>query len=135
MKQFIEEFKTFINRGNAIELAVGVIIGSAFSSIVNSLVNDIFMPIIGVLIGGFDFSSLSITFKDANICYGMFIQNVISFLVIAFVLFLVVRMINKLDEVALRKKKKEEEKTEAVIPEDIKLLKSIDSQLKKLNKK
>lgn len=134
MKNFIEEFKKFINRGNAIELAVGVVIGGAFSTIVNSIVNDILMPIIGIIIGGFDFSTLSITFKDASINYGNFIQSCVSFLAIAFVLFLIVRGMNKLEEI---KKHKEEPKPDAPVedPEDIKLLKSIEKELKKLNKK
>ena len=78
-KGFFGEFKTFIQRGNVMDLAVGVVIGTAFSSIVNSLVNDIIMPLVGVIIGGYDFSGLSIKVKDATINYGMFIQNIINF--------------------------------------------------------
>lgn len=134
MKNFMEEFKKFINRGNALELAVGVVIGGAFSSIVNSLVNDVITPVIGRIIGGFDFSQITIPLGgDSAIMIGSFIQNVIDFLVIAFVLFLVVRSVNKAAE--LRKKKevvKEEVKED---PQDIQLLKSIDKELKKLNKK
>ena len=74
-KGLIDEFKTFIKRGNVIDLAVGVIIGSAFSSIVSSLVDDILMPLIGVVIGGYDFSELSIKIGQSTIKYGMFIQN------------------------------------------------------------
>ena len=83
----IKEFKEFINKGNVVDLAVGVIIGSAFSKIVTSLVNDLLMPLIGIIIGGLDFTKLSITIKDANIMYGAFIQNVIDFLIIAFCVF------------------------------------------------
>lgn len=134
MKNFIEEFKKFINRGNAIELAIGVVIGGAFSTIVNSIVNDILMPIIGIIIGGFDFSSLSINFKDASINYGNFIQSCVSFIAIAFVLFLIVRGMNKVDALKKKKEATQEEKP-AEDPEDIKLLKSIEKELKKLNKK
>ena len=91
-----KEFKKFIDRGNVLDLAVGVIVGGAFSSIVTSLVNNIFTPIIGLIIGGVDFSSLSITFKDTKIMYGAFIQSVIDFLIVAFCLFLIVKAINKL---------------------------------------
>ena len=82
MKKLIEEFKKFIMRGNVIDLAVGVVMGNAFSKIVSSLVNDIMMPIIGVIIGGHDFSNLSITVGTAKIMYGAFIQNIIDFLII-----------------------------------------------------
>lgn len=134
MKNFFEEFKKFLNRGNAIELAIGVVIGGAFSNIVNSIVNDILMPIIGIIIGGFDFSSLSIKVGDASINYGNFIQNGVSFIAIAFVLFLIVKATNRIDELAKNKKKQEEEAKPAEDPEDIKLLKSINNELKKLNK-
>lgn len=133
MKNFIEEFKKFIYRGNAIELAIGVVIGGAFSNIVNSIVNDILMPIIGIIIGGFDFSTLSITVGEASINYGNFIQNIVSFIAIAFVLFLIVKATNNIDELAKSKKKQEETKP-AEDPENIKLLKSINNELKKLNK-
>lgn len=92
----IKEFKEFIAKGNVMDLAVGVIIGGAFQAIVNSLVNDILMPIIGVITGGIDFSSLSITVGEASVNYGMFIQNIIYFLIVAWVIFLVVKAINKM---------------------------------------
>ncbi|MBR6025939.1 MAG: large conductance mechanosensitive channel protein MscL [Firmicutes bacterium] len=92
----IKEFKEFIAKGNVMDLAVGVIIGGAFQAIVNSLVNDILMPIIGVITGGIDFSSLAITVGEASINYGMFIQNIIYFLIVAWVIFLVVKAINKM---------------------------------------
>ena len=100
-----EEFKKFISRGNVIDLAVGVIIGSAFGNIVTSLVNDILMPIIGILIGGIDFSGLSITIENAKINYGMFIGNIVNFLIIAFSIFLFVKAINKLNTLGNKKKK------------------------------
>ena len=90
------EFKEFIMRGNVVDLAVGVIIGGAFGSIVTSLVNDILMPIVGAIIGGIDFSGLSITIGNANIMYGNFIQNVIDFLIIAACVFVLVKAVNKL---------------------------------------
>ena len=135
MKNFIEEFKKFLDRGNALELAIGVVIGGAFSGIVNSLVNDIISPIIGLLVGGLDFSTIQINlFGDANIMIGSFIQNIINFIIVAFALFLIVKGMNKVDELKKKKEAPEEEKVPED-PEDIKLLKSIESELKKLNKK
>ena len=90
-----KEFRDFINRGNVIDLAVAVIIGAAFSGIVTSLVNDIVTPIIGVITGGVNFSGLAITVGEAVIGYGNFLQAVINFLLIAFVVFLLVRMVRK----------------------------------------
>ncbi len=92
----IKEFKEFIMRGNVIDLAVAVIIGAAFIAIVNSLVNDIIMPIIGVILGGVDFSALAVTVGNATITYGNFIQAIINFLLVALVLFLIIREINKM---------------------------------------
>ena len=88
-------FKVFISRGNVLDLAVAVIIGGAFGAIVNSLVNDIIMPLVGVIIGGLDFTGLSITVGSSTILYGNFIQAVINFLIIAFSIFLVVKAANK----------------------------------------
>ena len=102
----LKEFKQFISRGNVIELAVGVIIGGAFTGIVTSLNEDIITPVLGMF-GGVDFSSLSITFRDTKIMYGAFIHSVIDFLIVAFCLFLIVKAINKLTH------KKEEEKPKA----------------------
>ena len=96
VKGFFGEFKTFIQRGNVIDLAVGVVIGGAFGKIVTSLVNDILMPIIGLLIGGQDFKGLSIKVKDTTIAYGSFIQNVVDFLIVAFFIFVFVKIINNL---------------------------------------
>ncbi len=92
----IKEFREFIMRGNVLDLAVAVIIGAAFTGIVNSLVDDIIMPIIGVILGGVDFTGLAITFGEANITYGNFIQAIINFLLIALVLFLIIRSINRI---------------------------------------
>jgi large conductance mechanosensitive channel len=91
----LKEFREFAIRGNVMDLAVAVIIGGAFGKIVTSLVDDIIMPLIGLLIGGFDFKSLAITVGSAKITYGSFIQNVVDFVIIAFVIFLMVRAMNR----------------------------------------
>ena len=129
----LKEFKQFISRGNVLDLAVGVIIGGAFSSIITSLVNNIFTPLIGLILGGVDFSGLSITVRDANIMYGAFIQSIIDFLIVAFCLFIVIKAINKASEKAqkLTKKKEEEKKQEASKKgDDIILLEEIRDLLK-----
>ena len=111
----IKEFKEFISRGNVVDMAVGVIMGSAFGKIVTSLVNDIIMPLVGVLIGGIDFTSLSFKIQDASVKYGSFIQNVLDFLIVAICIFIFVKIINKLNTIdVLHKKKKEETKKEEV---------------------
>ena len=90
-----KEFKEFALRGNVIDLAVGVIIGAAFGKIVTSLVNDILMPVIGIFMGGIDFSELVIQVGNAAIKWGAFVQSVLDFLIIAFVIFLIVRAVNR----------------------------------------
>lgn len=122
----IKEFKKFISKGNVVDLAVGVIIGSAFSKIVSSLVDDILMPFIGIIIGGVDFSNLTLKIGAAKIKYGMFIQNIIDFLIIAFCVFIFVKAINKLSEIT--KKKEEVKETE------LSVLKEIKAELMKQNK-
>ena len=96
MKKFMEEFREFIARGNVMELAVGVIIGGAFSAITTSLINDIIMPVLGIFTGSISFAALSFTVNGAVIAYGNFIQAVLNFLVMAFVVFCLVKTINKL---------------------------------------
>lgn len=123
-----KEFKKFISKGNVVDLAVGVIIGGAFGKIVSSLVNDILMPIIGVIIGGVDFSNLNITVGGAKIAYGMFIQNVIDFLIIAFCVFIFVKIVNKLSNLT---KKEEEQKQEKITETELSVLKEIREELKK----
>ncbi len=117
MKKFISEFKEFISRGNVIDLAVGIIIGSAFTAIVNSLVNQVIMPAIGFIIGKIDFTGRKFppdaTEGEAAIMYGAFIQQVINFLIIAFVVFCMVKMINKLKR---GKAEEVEEKVEETPP-------------------
>ncbi len=126
MSSFFKEFKDFAMRGNVMDMAVGVIIGGAFGKIVSSLVDDIFMPIIGVLTGGIDFSNLSIKVEDANVKYGMFLQNVIDFLIIAFCIFLMIKAINKLSA-----KKEAEPEAPAEPSTTEKLLAEIRDELKK----
>lgn len=96
MKKFFSEFKTFAMRGNVVDLAVGVIVGGAFSSITTSLINDIIMPIIGIFVSENSFSDLSLTVGSAVITYGNFIQAVLNFLIMAFVVFCMVKAINRL---------------------------------------
>ena len=103
----IKEFKKFISRGNVVDLAVGVVIGSAFSKIVSSLVDNIIMPLVGILIGGIDFTKLSLTIFSVEVQFGIFIQNVVDFLIIAFCIFMVVKLFNKITK---REEKKEEVK-------------------------
>ncbi len=92
----LKEFKGFVMRGNVLDLAVAVIIGGAFGKIIGSLVNDILMPLIGLVMGGVDFSALSLTVGEAVIAYGIFIQTVVDFLIIAFVIFMIVKSANKM---------------------------------------
>lgn len=120
----LKEFKKFIARGNVLDLAVGVIVGGAFSSIVTSLVNNIFTPVIGLIVGGVDFSNLSITFKDTKIMYGAFIQSIIDFLIVALCLFIVVKAVNKVTH------KKEEKPAKPTKSEELKTLEEIRNILK-----
>ncbi len=116
-----EEFKKFAMKGNVLDLAIGVVIGGAFGKIVTSLVDDIIMPIVGSLVGKVDFSNLYINLSGTNfnslkeakaagaatINYGLFLNNIINFLIIAFSIFIVIRQANKLRDFAIRKKKEE----------------------------
>lgn len=126
-KKVVSEFKEFISKGNIVDMAVGVIIGSAFGKIVTSLVNDIFMPLIGVIIGGLDFTSLTIKVGDAVINYGVFIQNIVDFLIIAGCIFLMIKILAKF------KKKEEVKEEEPIVKEDENtvLLREIRDLLKK----
>ncbi len=131
----ISEFKTFAMRGNVIDLAVGVVIGAAFGKIVTSLVNDVIMPPIGFLIGNVDFSQLAVTLKEATVdaagkevpavvvAYGNFINTIIQFVIVAFAIFTVVRIINRF--------RVKEEAKPAATPEDVLLLREIRDALKK----
>ena len=108
MKAFFNEFKAFAVKGNVIDMAVGVIIGTAFGKIVTSLVSDVIMPMIGVIIGGLNFQGLSLAVGDAKITYGNFVQSVVDFTIVALCIFVAVKMMNKF----LRKEVKKEEKKE-----------------------
>lgn len=132
------EFKKFIARGNVLDLAVGVIIGSAFSGIVTSLVNNVFTPIIGIFFGGVDFSSLSISIGEEQILYGAFIQSVFDFLVTAVCLFIIVKVVNNFNDnmhKLNKKNKKEEVKEMPKKSDDIILLEEIRDLLKDSKKK
>ena len=124
------EFKAFAMRGNIIDLAIGVVIGGAFGKIVTSLVNDIIMPLVGLLLGGLDFSGLSFTFGDAVVKYGSFIQTIVNFLIISFSIFIVIRTLNGLR----RKKEAEEETAEEASDAQEELLKEIRDLLKQQTK-
>ena len=137
-KGIVAEFKEFITRGNVMDMAVGIIIGGAFTAIVQSLVNDLLMPVIGALFGGLDFSTLKYVIRaadeaagieEAAIKYGSFIQAIVNFLLIAVVIFLLVKGINK-----MRRKKEEPAPAPAPDPEpseEVKLLTEIRDALKK----
>ncbi len=141
-RKILGEFKKFITRGNVMDMAVGIIVGTAFTAIVNSMVKDILMPFIGLIIGGISFVDLKIvitaateTSAEVAIRYGTFIQKVIDFLVIALVVFFLVRTINRMRERLEARRKVEEKIVKAakeatpspppVIPADIKLLTEI----------
>nr|WP_156105861.1 large-conductance mechanosensitive channel protein MscL [Porphyromonas cangingivalis] len=138
MMGLIKEFKEFAVKGNVVDMAVGIIIGGAFGKIVSSLVNDVIMPPIGKLIGGVNFTDLKIVLSDAVIAngevvtpevailYGSFIQTVIDFLIIAFVIFMAIKAINK-----LKREKPAEPEAPAAPPADVQLLTEIRDLLKK----
>lgn len=123
MHGFVSEFKAFAMKGSVVDLAVGVVIGGAFGAIVTSLVSDIIMPLIGILTGGIDFSGLVYTVGSTSITYGKFIQAAFVFIIVAFVLFLVIKAMNRL--------KKKEAAAPIATPEDIMLLREIRDSLRK----
>jgi len=137
LKGFINEFKTFISRGNVMDLAVGVIVGAAFTAIVNSLVGDIVTPLLGLIIGGIDFSGLVVTIpgifagQSVTITYGNFIQSIISFLAVAFCVFLIIKVINKIKDSLIKKEQVEEKKT-TPDEQQVALLEEIKELLKQL---
>ena len=123
----MSDFKTFISRGNVVDMAVGVIVGGAFGKIVSSLVNDILMPLIGVLLGGLNFTDLTIKVEDATVRYGVFLQTIIDFLIISFSIFMMIKFFERF-------KKKEKPQKEVVKKSDeVLLLEEIRDLLK--NKK
>ena len=134
-KKLFEDFKKFISRGNVIDMAVGVIIGTAFGKIVTSLVNDVLMPFIGGISGGVDFTGLSVQIGDSTVKYGAFIQNIIDFLIVAVCIFMLTKIIeglNRKREEAMEKgQQKVEEVVEVKKDEQIVLLEEIRDLLKK----
>ena len=127
----LKEFRDFLMRGNVMDLAVAVVIGAAFSNIVNSLVNDIIMPIIGIILGGIDFSGLSIQVGSANVTYGNFLQAVVNFILIGWVIFLLIKAVNRLETGFASSKEGAAEEEPAATPEDIQLLRQIRDLLER----
>lgn len=121
----LNEFKAFITKGNVLDLAVGVVIGAAFTAIVTSLVDDLINPLIGLIVGGVNFSGLSVGVGDAQFMYGNFITAIIKFLIVAWVVFLIVKAVNRMMP------KKEEAPAAPAGPSDNDLLKEILAALKK----
>ncbi len=120
---YILEFKSFISRGNVVDMAVGVIVGTAFSKIITSLVNDILMPLIGIILGGLKFNSLTFTVLGVKVAYGSFIQTIVDFLIISFCIFMVIKLFENF--------KKKEETVAAVKSDEVLLLEEIRDLLKK----
>ena len=127
MKGFLNEFKDFAMKGNVLDLAVGVVMGSAFGAIVTSLVEKIIMPLVGILVGGVNIADLSIKVGNATLGYGAFLQAIINFLIIAFSIFLFVKAINT----ATSKFKKAEEEAGPAVDPPLELLKEIRDLLAK----
>lgn len=128
MRNFVAEFKAFALKGNVVDLAVAVVIGAAFGRIVSSLVENIVMPLVGVLVGGVDFSTLTFTVGEAVVTYGMFLQSIFDFVIIALAIFVAIRMLGRL------KKKEEEKPPEEKVTkpsEEVQLLQEIRDVLKK----
>ena len=142
---FIEEFKQFILRGNVVQMAIGIVVGAAFSAIVTAFVSGVINPLIGMLIGSVDFSELKIVLKAATeesaevaVMYGVVIQKIFEFVVIALCMFLVIRGMNRLEEAKKAKEAAEKAAAEAAkaaepapVPEDVALLREIRDLLKK----
>ena len=132
MKNFVKEFKEFIAKGNVMTMAVGIIIGGAFTAIINSLIADVISPLIGLILGGKDFSALSFGVGDAQIMYGNFINAIITFLLTAVVLFFIIKAFNRFEELRKKEEEKEEEAPAEPEPSDeAKLLVEIRDLLKK----
>ncbi len=130
MKPFIDEFKAFAMKGNVIDLAVAVVIGGAFGKIVSSLVANIITPLIGLLMGGVNFTNYSYTVGEAVVTYGVFVQAIIDFIIVAFVIFLAVKALNHAR--TLRKGPEEPKEEKPVEPsEEVKLLREIRDSLKR----
>ena len=128
MKSFMKEFKEFISKGNVMDMAIGIIIGGAFTAIVTALVDSIITPLIGVICGGINFGEWGVKVGEANIMFGALIDAIIKFLLIALVLFSIIKAMNKAKEVAGKNEEAPEEP--APVPEDIQLLTEIRDMLK-----
>ena len=141
MKELMKEFKEFAVKGNVMDLAVAVVIGAAFGKIVTSLVNDIVMPLIGVILGGRNFSALSFTIGDAQIKYGSFLQSIVDFSIIALTIFLIIKFINRFKSKVSSLTKEAAEDTKPLVDavedqvvevrEEVKILSEIRDLLKK----
>ncbi|MET3574215.1 large conductance mechanosensitive channel protein MscL [Bhargavaea ullalensis] len=123
-----KDFKEFAFKGNILDLAVAVVIGAAFGKIVSSLVENIITPLVGILVGGIDFTGLAFKVGNAKVTYGVFLQNVFDFLIIAFAIFMVLRLLSKLKQTKEEEEAEEEEKQEADVKEE--LLREIRDLLK-----
>ncbi len=134
MKNFLKEFKEFALKGNVIDMAVGVMIATAFSKIVSSLVSDIFTPLISVLLGKINFASLQWTIGSGDtaiaVTYGQFIQNVVDFFIMALCIFIFVKSVNSLKKAMEKKKEEEKAEEEVKVSDEVKLLTEIRDQLK-----
>lgn len=128
MKAFMREFKEFIAKGNVMSMAVGIIVGSAFTAIVTSLNEDIITPLLGLILGQIDFTSLSLTVGGASVMYRNFIQAIITFLITALTLFFILKAVNRLT--AKKKADAEPQPDPAPVPEDVQLLTEIRDLLK-----
>lgn len=129
MQSFIAEFKAFAMKGNVIDLAVAVVIGAAFGKIVSSLVDNIIMPVVGLFLGGINFSGLAHQVGDATITYGVFIQSIIDFTIVALVIFMVIKAINKAS--ALAPAKEAQAAAPAELSEEVRLLREIRDALRR----
>lgn len=127
IKKEIGEFKEFINRGNVIEMSIGVLMGTSFSKIVTSIVNDVLMPTIGIFMGGLDFTDIVFKIKDAEIKVGSFIQSIVDFLIVAICIFVFIKILSKITK---KKIEKEETKQEIKKSDEVLLLEEIRDLLK-----
>ncbi|MCM3006340.1 large conductance mechanosensitive channel protein MscL [Priestia koreensis] len=123
----LKEFKEFALKGNIFDLAVGVVIGAAFGKIVTSLVNDVIMPLVGLLLGGINFSGLEFTFEKATVKYGAFIQSIVDFVIVAFSIFLFIKLVSKLKR---KEEAKPEEPAEPTLTKEEELLTEIRDLLR-----
>lgn len=140
MKKVLNEFKEFAIKGNIVDLAIGVVIGGAFSKIVTSLVNDIIMPLVGMLTGGINFSEYKITLKESigkfpavTLNLGNFIQTLVDFLIISFSIFLFIKLLIKIKDITTKEELKDNKENVKKTPEEVMLLREIKDIIKKQN--